>query len=121
MIEPVNYGIQQLATQFILFKVIKMLFTVWPLMYLLVIKSALDLSITLLKFGVPSLASSFQHLLDIQERSLPYLSILTESLLEQDQWIAQQSYGMFKWVKFIQLLKAIKESLYHCILMQMET
>ena len=116
----VNCGIPPQEIQFILLKGIKTPFIVWLLMFLLVIKFVQVPLIILLKYGALLLVNNYQLLMDIQEKSLPYHLILMEFLWEQDRWIVQPSFGMLKWVKYIQLLKAIKENLFHCILMQME-
>lgn len=117
----VNCGILPQEIQSILSKGIKTLFIVWLLIFLLVIKFVQVPLIILPKYGALLLVNNYQLLMDIQEKSLPYHSILMEFWWEQDQWIVQPNFGMLKWVKYIQLWKVIKENLFHCISMPMET
>lgn len=119
-IVPVNCGILPQEIQSILLKDIKTLFIVWLSMFLLVIRFVQVLSIILQKYGALLLVNNYQLLMDIQEKSLPYHLILMEFSWEQDQWIVQLNFGMYKWVKYTQPLKVIKENLFHCISIQME-
>ena len=68
MIEPAKYGIPQLAILSIPFKVTKMQYIVWRLMFLMVQELLQDPSIKLLKFGIHSQENAFQLTQDIRDK-----------------------------------------------------
>lgn len=94
---------------------------VWPSTCLTAIVFALVPSTRQQRFGIPSQANIYLHILVIKGKLSRFLSIQTVCLLLLDQWIVLQNFGMYRWEKFIPLLRDMKESLSPCISIQMVT